>query len=113
MAITDGTLGAEDHLVGSCEGVRGIDKKQGFLILLLLGLNKCISMLICLSFKHCTFYASSMNELGVWPMERMGNVLICSTIFIPGNLVFTYENRCDRNRNDGSTISDQASKERT
>jgi hypothetical protein len=30
MAITDGTLGAEDHLVGSCEGVKGIDKKQGF-----------------------------------------------------------------------------------
>jgi hypothetical protein len=30
MAITDGILGAEDHLVGSCEGVRGIDKKQGF-----------------------------------------------------------------------------------
>lgn len=54
-----------------------------------------------------------MNELGVWPMEKMGNVLICSTIFIPGNLVFTYENRCDRNRNDGSTISYQASKERT
>lgn len=112
MAITDGILGAEDHLVGTCEGVRGIEEAK-FLILLLLGLNQCISMLICLSFKHCTFYASSMNELEVWPMEKMGNVLIRSTIFIPGNLVFTYENRCDRNRNDGSTISDQASKERT
>jgi hypothetical protein len=30
MAITDGILGAEDHLVASCEGFRGIDKKQSF-----------------------------------------------------------------------------------
>ena len=30
MAITDGILGAEDHLVGSCEGVIGIDKKHSF-----------------------------------------------------------------------------------
>jgi hypothetical protein len=54
-----------------------------------------------------------MNELGLWPMEKKGKVLICSITFISGNLVFTYENRCDRNRNDGSTISDQTSKGRT
>lgn len=43
-------------------------------------------------------------------MEKMGNALICSSTFIPGNLVLPYESRCDRNRNDGVAISDQASK---
>jgi hypothetical protein len=52
-----------------------------------------------------------MNEwIGGMAMEKMGNALICSSTFIPGNLVLPYESRCDRNRNDGIAIGDQASK---
>ena len=62
---------------------------------------------------HATCSTNSMNESDYGQWKKMWIMLTCSTTFIPGNLVLTYENRGDRNWNDGGTISDQTSKERT